>query len=118
MLFFAIEYYNFESIIEKIDEQIIGRRYLFKQDLDFIRVGIFNHWFSTGPVEIWKKGEPCVLTKKQILDKLEGHENLLKTNLNFQSMAFAYSYDYESMDFGVRHILKVPSSKKLRICGI
>lgn len=113
MLSLAYNYKNFAQLIEQVNREIIGREYLFKQELELVRVGIFNHWFSSNPVDIWKTGD----SRKVDLEKLKkifiGHENLIQTNLNFQAMVLAYSYDFETMKFGVRHGIKVPSAKKI-----
>lgn len=113
MLSLAYNYKNFAQLIEQIDTEVIGREYLFKQSLELVRVGIFNHWFSTNPVDIWRTGDSRNLDFAKLKEKFVGHENLIQTDLNFQAMALAYSYDFENMQFGVRHALKVPSAKKI-----
>ena len=107
------KYVDFGVLVDCIDSEVIGRPYLFTQELDFVRVGVFNYWFSEGPVDIWKKGEARSMDKNKLSEMFKGHENVLKTDLNFQAMAFAYTYDFENVEFGLRHIMKVPSSKKV-----
>jgi len=107
------EYQNFDDLINRIDKEIIGREYLFKQDLEYVSVGIFNHWFSTGPVVIWQKGDEKIINKAILDAKFKGHEYLLKTDLNFQAMAYGYCKDFEKQEFGIRHIFHSPSAKKV-----
>lgn len=48
---------SFENLINQIDQQIIGKGFLLKQLVQKVRLGIFNHWFSVGPIEIWNGGD-------------------------------------------------------------
>lgn len=104
---------GFVGIIDKINSEVIGSDYLFSQELDLLRVGIFNHWFSTGPVDIWHKGEPREMTLEQLKAKFKGYENLLSTSLNFQALYLAYSYGPDAEAPAVKHGFKVPSTRKI-----
>lgn len=109
----AKNYDSFKTLVDRIDTEVIGRKFLFSDQLDFVRVSIFNYWFSSGPVDIWKSGEPRKLNKEKLEELFVDHQNIIKSDLNFQAMAFAYCYDYKDKEFGVRHIIHVPSAKKL-----
>lgn len=106
-------YTNFNNLISNIDSKLFAKEYLLTRAIDFIRVSIFNYWFPAGPVDIWKKGDPKELNLEKLKKLFAGHENLLETDINFQAAAIAFDYDYEKLDFGARHILKVPSAKKV-----
>jgi len=43
-------YKDFRSFVEQYDQEIIGTPYLFRQPIEDINIGVFNHWLSVGPV--------------------------------------------------------------------
>jgi hypothetical protein len=49
---------DFTNLINTLDQKVIGREYLFTNSVDSVSMGVFNHWFSVGPVDLWKKGDP------------------------------------------------------------
>jgi len=44
--------YSFGQLIGQIDSQIVGHPFLFQHPVQRVRLGVFNHWFSVGPIEL------------------------------------------------------------------
>lgn len=99
---------SFSDLIEKINQQIIGKEFLFEQPVQKIRLGVFNHWFSVGPIEMWDTGE--VLDSKKIAQKIKSRPEVEKSKLNYQGLAFIYNFDGSKS--GPYHILKTPCCYK------
>lgn len=88
-LFF--NYSNFDEFVNLIDSKIIGHSYLFKSEIDSINLGIFNHWLSVGPVELWKRGDKYSI--ENITKKIKSRLEIEKTNLNYQGLLFRFNLD-------------------------
>jgi hypothetical protein len=37
-----------------LDTEVIGKEYLLQNRPDAVAIGIFNYWFSTHPIDLWK----------------------------------------------------------------
>jgi hypothetical protein len=48
---------DFLTLMNTLDAEVIGRLYLLQNPADEVTIGIFNYWFSTGPVNLWKRGD-------------------------------------------------------------
>ena len=47
---------DFLTLLNKLDAEVIGKQYLLQNPVDAVSIGIFNYWFSAGPVDLWKIG--------------------------------------------------------------
>lgn len=103
------DYTTFGDFKNYIDKRIIGFDFLFKSPVDVIRIGILNHWFSVGPVDLWKRGEVRP-TLDQIRQKVLSNPKLNPSALNYQSLAFIFNFDKKLR--GPYYVLKAPCSKK------
>ncbi len=96
------------QMIDQYDHQIIEKSCLLQKPVQHIRLGVFNHWFSVGPIEIWDQGEEINLST--ILDKINNRKNVKSSKLNYQGLAFIYNFD--GKEAGPYHVLKTPCCKK------
>lgn len=103
------DYGNFDDFVNYIDRKIIGFDFLFKTPLDAIRVGVLNHWFSVGPVDLWRRGE-VLPTLESIQTKVATNPRLTPTSLNYQTIAFIFNLDRKLR--GAYHVIKAPAAKK------
>lgn len=103
------EYRNFGDYVNFIDKRVIGFDFLFKVPVDIVRAGVLNHWFSVGPVDLWRRGE-AVPDAETIKQKIAANPNLTPSQLNFQSLAFIFNFDKKLR--GPYHVIKAPISRK------
>jgi hypothetical protein len=82
-------YRNFESFINTIDTQIVGREYLLNGPVDSVNMSVFNYWLSVGPVELWKVGD--VYDSTAVTNKIKARPNIEKTKLNYQGLLFRFN---------------------------
>ncbi len=82
-------YPRFYVFIDIINDKIIGKDYLLNTPVDSINIGVFNHWFSVGPVDLWSKGDSYSL--KTITVKIKARANVNKSTLNFQGLFFRFN---------------------------
>ena len=99
---------DFLPFIGEINNRIIGQNFLFQSPVEIVRMGIFNHWFSTNPIDLWKAGEE--LKRESIFAKIKERPEIKRTNLNYQGLAFIYNFNGSLA--GPYHILKTPCCKK------
>ena len=85
------DYQDFKTFIQVIDNKIIRREYLLNNPVDSIGIGIFNHWFSVGPAELWSKGDKYNIDI--IKSKILAHPEIEKTTLNYQGLVFRFNTD-------------------------
>ncbi len=100
---------NFQNTISRIDQQIIGHDFLLRQPVQRVRLGVFNHWFSVGPIELWDQGDN--LRRKDVEAKINARPEVKKSKLNYQGLAFIYNFDGSLP--GPYHVLKTPTCHKL-----
>ncbi len=103
------DYGNFDDFVNYIDRKVIGLDFLFKAPLDAIRVGVLNHWFSVGPVDLWRRGE-VFPTLDAIKTKVATNPRLSPTSLNYQAVAFIFNLDRKLR--GPYHVIKTSAAKK------
>ncbi len=103
------DYGNFDDFVNYIDRKVIGFDFLFKAPLDAIRVGVLNHWFSVGPVDLWRRGE-VFPTLDAIKTKVATNPRLSPTSLNYQAVAFIFNLDRKLR--GPYHVIKTSAAKK------
>ena len=97
--------FNFKQLIQALDKMVVGAPLLLKSEIQRVRLGIFNHWFSTGPIEMWQKGE--IFNENIVREKVSNRPDILQTKLNFQGLAFIFNFDgSESVPY---HVLKTPT---------
>ncbi|KKP87041.1 MAG: hypothetical protein UR89_C0008G0013 [Candidatus Roizmanbacteria bacterium GW2011_GWA2_35_8] len=82
-------YQNFYNFIDTIDLQIIGKNYLLLNPVDSINIGVFNHWLSVRPVELWSRGEEYNFDN--VKSKIHAWPEIEKTNLNYQGLLFRFN---------------------------
>ena len=100
---------SFLETIDRLDKEIVGRQFLLRQPVQKVRLGIFNHWFSVGPIEMWDEGDE--LHEHEVLAKIKNRPEVEKSTLNYQGLAFIYNFDGSLP--GPYHILKTPACKKV-----
>lgn len=100
-------YTNFNKFVSDYNKKIIGEEFLLNSEIEGIRIGVFNHWLSVGPIELWNKGEKIDMNVFQ--DKIHARPEVEKTNLNFQSLLFTFNSSGNGYPF---HGIKTPISKK------
>jgi hypothetical protein len=102
-------YRNFNDFVIFVDKRIIGFDFLFKTPVDAIRIGVLNHWFSVGPVDLWRRGE-VVPTLDTVRTKISTNPKLSPTILNYQALAFIFNLDRKLR--GPYHVIKAPAAQK------
>ena len=81
-----VSYKTFSTFITLYDQNILGKYYLLRQPIDEINIGVFNHWLSVGPENLYLPEE--IYSKDLIISRLLTRPDILSTNLNFQSLLF------------------------------
>ncbi|MEK7127624.1 MAG: hypothetical protein AAB838_02780, partial [Patescibacteria group bacterium] len=104
------QYSNFTDFISQLNSSVVGFEYILKNQPDLIRIGIFNHWFSTGPIDLWKKDMGVDFSMDKIKEILASRPEIASTNLNFQGMSFITNPTNQPP--GIRHWIKSPCSTK------
>lgn len=99
---------SFAQLLAEIDHTIIGHPFLLRSSVQRVRLGVFNHWFSVGPIELWSAGEQ--LDDQAITQKIMNRPEVYESKLNYQGLAFIYNFD-ESLP-GPYHVLKTPTCRK------
>jgi hypothetical protein len=99
---------DFPSVIQALNSRIVGSDFLLNSNVELVRLGIFNHWFSTGPIDLWETGE--LLEKHVIDERINLRPEIRSTSLNYQGLAFIYNFNKNLS--GPYHILKTPCCKK------
>lgn len=104
------QYTDFASFVSELNNSIVGFDYILKNPPDLIRIGIFNHWFSTGPIDLWKKEMGTDFSIDKIGTALATRPEIASTTLNFQGMSFITNPANQPP--GLRHWIKSPCSVK------
>lgn len=99
---------DFLTLMNTLDAEVIGKTYLLQSPVDAVSIGIFNYWFSTGPVDLWKTGDKY--SEDTIREKITARPDIEKTHLNFQGLLFKFNVDgrYDGPYYG----FKTPCCKK------
>lgn len=100
---------SFEETLKRIDQEIIGHDFLLRHPVQRVRLGIFNHWFSVGPIEMWDSGDDD-LSEEAVRKKIKARPEVEKSRLNYQGLAFIYNFDRSLL--GPYHVLKTPTCHK------
>jgi hypothetical protein len=100
---------NFQNFIFKLNQVLLGQKYILCGTPDLIRLGIFNHWFSVGPMLLWKKGWEKQINDKFFEERFSTKPAVVETKLNHQGMSFIYNP--QNRFPGFRHWIKSPCSK-------
>jgi hypothetical protein len=82
---------DFLTLMNALDAKVIGKPYLLQNRADEVTIGIFNYWFSTGPVNLWKRGDSY--SEQTIREKITARPDIEKTRLNFQALLFRFNVD-------------------------
>jgi hypothetical protein len=83
---------SFSALISQLEKEVIGRRYLlFASSPDLIRIGVVNHWFSIGPIDIWKAPSPPQLSREELLSLLGKKPEVDSSARNYQGVSFIYN---------------------------
>jgi hypothetical protein len=100
---------DFLTLMNTLDREVIGKPYLLQSPIDAVSIGIFNYWFSTGPIDpLWKAGDKY--SEDTIQEKIIARPDIQKTRLNFQGLFFKFNVDgrYDGPYYGI----KTPCCKK------
>jgi len=99
---------DFLALMNTLDAEVIGKEYLLQTPVDSVGIGIFNYWFSTGPIDLWKTGD--TYSEEAIREKITARPDIEKTRLNFQGLIFKFNVDgkYDGPYYG----FKTPCCKK------
>jgi hypothetical protein len=85
------QYTDFEIFVKEFNDKIIGHDYLFQHSIEAVSIGIFNHWLSVGPLDLWEKDQP---KEKNIIEKLINSRTEIKESLfNYQGLFFRFNFD-------------------------
>lgn len=103
-------YTDFLTCIKSLDKILIGKPYFFHQEPDVIRIGVVNHWFSVGPLRLWKYGQEKIMKREQLNTLLKEKPQVFSTHLNYQGMSFVSNI--ASKLPGTCHWIKAPCSNK------
>lgn len=83
-------YSGFNDLINLLDEKIIGKKdYLFNSHVEAINMGIFNHWMSVGPLDIWGEGQ--IFNIQDSISKIKARPEIEKSKLNYQGLLFRFN---------------------------
>jgi hypothetical protein len=105
----ARDYRDFGGFISDLNKHVIGKaKLLLSGTPDIIRIGIVNHWFSTGPIQLWEKDKPRIMTPEQLENQLAQRPEIAETKLNFQGLSFIFNRN----DLGVWHYVKPGCSRR------
>lgn len=99
---------DFATAIKELNERVVGKEFLFQVPVELVRLGIFNNWFSVGPIDLWNTGEE--LNKDEVIAKIKARPEVERSSLNYQGLAFIYNFSGKKS--GPYHILKTPCCKK------
>lgn len=93
---------RFMTLVHRMDTGIVGKPYLFRQPADDASIGVFNYWFSVGPVPLWKRGER--LNREDIRKRLRSRPEVEKSELNYQALLFRFNTDgrYDGPYYGFK----------------
>jgi len=99
---------DFSTLMSTLDAEVIGKTYLLQNPADEVTIGIFNYWFSTRPIELWKAGDKY--SEEAIREKIHARPDIEKTRLNFQGLLFRFNVDgrYDGPFYG----FKTPCCRK------
>ncbi len=86
-LFF--KYKNFKEFISQLDTDVVGKDYLFLNPVESVNIGIFNHWFSVGPLDLWNKGQ--IYHPESIVAKIKSRPEIERSKLNYQGLFFRFN---------------------------
>lgn len=103
------DYQSFSQFVFFFDKKIIGFDFLFKVPVDLARIGVLDHWFSVGPVDLWKRGE-AIPNQEDLRTKIASNPKLSPSILNYQSLAFIFNIGRNLK--GPFHAIKAPCAKK------
>lgn len=101
-------YNGFTHLIDTLDSEVVGHAYLLTNNVNSVNIGVFNHWLSVGPVDVWKIGEeynPLIISQK-----IKMRPDVEKTNLNYQGLLFRFNID--GLEDGPYYGIKTPCCKK------
>lgn len=101
---------DFGELIGELNTALTGQEFLLTGEPDLIRVGVVNHWFSVGPMQVWRKGEAKTMTMQQLEQIISTKPEVESTKLNYQGMSFIFNL--ESTPPGTCHWIKSPCSKQ------
>ena len=103
------QYANFGQLIDDFNLKVVGHSYLFDEFVESVNLGIFNHWLSVGPVDLWNQKE--IYNKKYIIDKVKLRPEIERSQLNYQGLFFRFNIQgkLNGPYFGI----KTPCCKKI-----
>jgi hypothetical protein len=85
------QYTDFRNFINEFNDKIIGHDFLFQHSIEGVTIGIFNHWFSFGPLDLWGKGQPY--EQNTIENLINSRTEIKESSLNYQGLFFRFNFD-------------------------
>lgn len=82
-------YSDFSGFLSRLDAEVVGSKYLLLNQPDAINLGVFNHWLSVGPVDLWQEGE--VYKPDEVGAKITARPDISRTVLNYQGLLFRFN---------------------------
>lgn len=101
----------FSETIQQLNQRVIGSDFLFSTPVEVIRLGVFNYWFSVGPIDLWLAGQP--VDDQVIRQKIEKRPEVKNSTLNYQGLAFIYNFHGEQR--GPYHVFKTPCCQRTEL---
>lgn len=93
---------DFSNLCKTLDGQVVGGDYFFKTPVEAVTIGIFNHWVSAGPLDLWKSGE--IYRQDIVESKLATRPDIMSTSLNYQGLMFRFNFSgqYRGPYYGIK----------------
>lgn len=85
------QYPDFIKFIKAFNYKVIGYDYLFQHSIEAVNIGIFNHWLSVGPLDLWEKGQPY--EKSTIEAIINSRSEIKESFLSYQGLFFRFNID-------------------------
>jgi hypothetical protein len=97
-----------QQLLDILDTKVIGHPYLFQFPAEAVNMGIFNHWLSVGPVDLWQKGDKY--DPGTIAGKIQARPEIASSKLNYQGLFFRFNLS--NSQSGPFYGLKTPCCTK------
>jgi len=105
------QYPGLRKFMRALNDKIIGHDYLFQHPIEAVNIGIFNHWLSVGPLDLWKKGQPYEQSTTE--DLINTRIEIKESSLNYQGLLFSFNTDGEHT--GPYYCIKTPCCTQVNL---
>jgi hypothetical protein len=83
------QYPGYRKFLGELNDKVIGQDSLFQHPIEAVNIGIFNHWMSVGPLDLWGKGHPY--QQRIIEDLINSRPEIKESALNYQGLLFRFN---------------------------